>query len=128
MPTALADLIAVRTDESGRTEYCFAAVAPDSKQRPAAPPPGTTPLGGGWPLAVRNDPKGRGRYLVASRALRAGELVCAEDPFAQTVHDALHDVVCHHCYDVLNEGRVLFDGAPLEPRQPSSAAAAKPLT
>ena len=47
------------------------------------------------------------------------ELVCAEEPFAQTVHDALHDVVCHHCYDVLAEGRVLFDGDPLEPRRPS---------
>lgn len=66
-----------------------------------------------WPLRLVHS-KAAGRYLTASRDLQAGELVCMEEPFVQTVHDALQHVVCHQCYGLIDPGGVLFDGAPLE--------------
>ena len=84
---------------------------------PAPPVVSGVPVGD-WPLRLVQDAS-RGRFFVAARDLRAGELVCAEEPFVQTVHDALHDVVCHHCYDLLTEGGVLFDGSPMEARKQS---------
>ena len=97
--------------QSGRTEWRFNEAA--TKEIPA---PAGQQLGDGvWPLRLMED-KSAGRYLVASRDLAAGELVCAEDPFVQTVMDSLDDVVCHNCYEILDTNRVLFDGSPLEHR------------
>lgn len=46
---------------------------------------GGTPIDG-WPLILRED-RERGRYVVAARDLKLGELVCAEEPFVYTVHE-----------------------------------------
>ena len=63
-------------------------------------------LDGGWPLRLVEDGgKAAGRHLVAARALRAGQCVCSEEPFVQTVHDDLQDTVCHHCYGVLSASK-----------------------
>ena len=42
-----------------------------------------------------------GRCVVASRDVAAGELVFADEPFAQTVHDRWQSTVCHVCYALL---------------------------
>ena len=81
---------------------------------------------GDWPLRLVQS-KAAGRYLTASRDLQAGELVCMEDPFVQTVHDALQDAVCHQCYALIDPGGVLFDGAPLE-RQTAGSKTGNPET
>ena len=38
---------------------------------------------------------------MASRDLSAGELLFADEPFAQTVHDRWQNDVCHVCYSLL---------------------------
>ena len=43
------------------------------------------------------------RCVVASRDIGAGELVFADEPFAQTVHDRWQASVCHVCYRLLAE-------------------------
>ena len=58
-----------------------------------------TPLGT-WPLRMVEDPA-KGRYLVAAQDLAAGQCICTEDPFVQTVHDDLQETVCHCCYGQL---------------------------
>ena len=101
-----AELLRLHTSQSGQTEWRF-----DDADTTAS---AGHQLGDGtWPLRLMED-KMAGRYLIASRDIAAGELVCAEDPFVQTVMDSLDDIVCHHCYDILDSNRVLFDGSPLE--------------
>ena len=51
-----------------------------------------------WPLLLLQSAS---RCVVASRDVAAGELVFADEPFAQTVHDRWQDTVCHVCYTLL---------------------------
>ena len=52
---------------------------------------------GRWPILMRNDAD-VGRHVVAARDLATGDLLYSEDPFVQTVEDALLTAVCHQCY------------------------------
>ena len=56
---------------------------------------------GTWPLKMVQSDDERGNHCVAARGLNAGVLICSEDPFAQTAHDSVDDVVCHVCYGLL---------------------------
>ena len=57
-----------------------------------------------WPLRLLEN-KRFGRHIVAARNLKAGELVFAEDPFAQTIHDARQSTHCHLCYSALRDSQ-----------------------
>lgn len=66
-----------------------------------------------WPLqmnASEGDPA-RGRYVLATRDLAAGDCVFIEEaPLAQTVHDNFCALVCHCCFAPLaDEGAVTHD-------------------
>lgn len=47
---------------------------------------------------------GRGRGLVASRHIKAGETVVAEEPLLLTVAQDAKDVACAHCLRLLHAG------------------------
>lgn len=58
---------------------------------------------GSWPLHVKEDAGPRGRFVVAARAIPAGELIFEDEPIVHTVHDSCRDSICHWCYRTLSE-------------------------
>jgi len=42
--------------------------------------------------------EGRGRFLVASQPIQAGETVCASPPYCRAVTGSMKRIVCSHCY------------------------------
>lgn len=51
---------------------------------------------GDFPLEVRQE-IGRGRYVVAKRSIKGGDIVCDALPYVHAVEDELKDVACAHC-------------------------------
>jgi hypothetical protein len=95
-----------RQDEptSAKALRATATPLPHASPPASAPPPESEPAGepvGEWPLRMRERPS-LGRFVVASRALAAGELVCSEEPFVQTVDDGIAGHACHLCYAVVD--------------------------
>ena len=90
---SVSDLLSRRRDAStGKSQWVF-SVPKQPAQLEGKPIDG-------WPLLLRES-SDRGRYVVASRDLRLGELVCAEEPFVHTVHDDLQSTICHNCFSLL---------------------------
>ena len=77
--------------------------APPMRAPPAATAQDEGAPIGEWPIRLLRATHG-GRYVVATRPLRAGECVfCEAAPIAQTVTDSFSGLVCHCCYATLEE-------------------------
>ncbi len=87
-------LIRLVRDDAGRSLWRFvSARIGDAPSSTAA----------SWPFEVgRRAEAARDHGAVAARDLEAGDLVCSEEPFVQTVHDSVLSCVCHVCYRLLS--------------------------